>query len=98
MDASLRLPGQGLELAADAYGPDDGPPVLLFPGGSYTFDPRTERLVQLFPFRFWFETSLALGALILLVCGTVSLATRPRGTPAGVSDRPVAWPIGGGGR
>ena len=36
MDASLRLPGQGLELAADAYGPDDGPPVLLFPGGGQT--------------------------------------------------------------
>jgi pimeloyl-ACP methyl ester carboxylesterase len=36
MDASLRLPGRGLELAADAYGPDDGPPVLLFPGGGQT--------------------------------------------------------------
>lgn len=72
--------------------------VLLFPGGSYTFDPRTERLVQLFPFRFWFETSMALGALILLVCGAVSLVTRPRGTPTGASERPVAWPIGGAGR
>lgn len=72
--------------------------VLLFPGGSYTFDPRTERLVQLFPFRFWFETSLALGALILLVCGAVSLVTRPRGTPTGAAERPVAWPIEGAGR
>jgi pimeloyl-ACP methyl ester carboxylesterase len=36
MDASLRLRGHGLELAADAYGPDDGPPVLLFPGGGQT--------------------------------------------------------------
>jgi uncharacterized membrane protein len=72
--------------------------VLLFPGGSYTFDPRTERLVQLFPFRFWFETSVALGALILLVCGAVSLAARPRGTATGAPERPVAWPLGGAGR
>ncbi len=36
MDAPLRLRGHGLELAADAYGPDDGPPVLLFPGGGQT--------------------------------------------------------------
>jgi pimeloyl-ACP methyl ester carboxylesterase len=36
MDADLRLPARGLELAADAYGPDDGPPVLLFPGGGQT--------------------------------------------------------------
>jgi pimeloyl-ACP methyl ester carboxylesterase len=33
---ALRLPGHGLDLAADAYGPDDGPPVLLFPGGGQT--------------------------------------------------------------
>jgi pimeloyl-ACP methyl ester carboxylesterase len=36
MDAPLRLRGHGLELAGDAYGPDDGPPVLLFPGGGQT--------------------------------------------------------------
>ena len=36
MDPDLRLPARGLELAADAYGPDDGPPVLLFPGGGQT--------------------------------------------------------------
>jgi pimeloyl-ACP methyl ester carboxylesterase len=36
MDAPLRLRAHGLELAADAYGPDDGPPVLLFPGGGQT--------------------------------------------------------------
>jgi pimeloyl-ACP methyl ester carboxylesterase len=36
MDAPLRLRGHGLELAADAHGPDDGPPVLLFPGGGQT--------------------------------------------------------------
>lgn len=41
---------------------------IFFAGGSYSFDPRTERLVQLFPDRFWFETSTAL-ALVLLAFG-----------------------------
>ena len=38
---------------------------LFFAGGSYTFDPSTERLVQLFPFQFWQETAMAAGALIV---------------------------------
>jgi integral membrane protein (TIGR01906 family) len=49
---------------------------LFFAGGSYTFDPRTERLVQLFPQRFWFETSIAVGAVALaLAAGLAALAT-----------------------
>ncbi len=36
MDPTLRLAGDGLTLAADAYGPVDGPPVLLFHGGGQT--------------------------------------------------------------
>ena len=36
MDATLRLAGDGLMLAADAYGPPDGPPVLFFHGGGQT--------------------------------------------------------------
>ncbi len=36
MDPTLRLAGDGLALAADAYGPVDGPPVLLFHGGGQT--------------------------------------------------------------
>ena len=40
---------------------------LFFAGGSYTFDPRTERLVQLFPDAFWFETSILLGGVLLVL-------------------------------
>ena len=34
---------------------------IFFAGGTYLFDPRTERLVQLFPDQFWSETSIVLG-------------------------------------
>jgi integral membrane protein (TIGR01906 family) len=56
---------------------------LFFAGGSYTFDPLTDRLVQLFPQRFWFETTLAVGALILVLCAvTAWLAGRRLRTDA----------------
>lgn len=44
---------------------------FFFAGGTYTFDPRTDRLVQLFPEQFWFETSMAVGAVILVLCAAV---------------------------
>ena len=40
---------------------------LFFTSGSYTFDPGTDRLVQLFPERFWYETSTAVGVVTLVV-------------------------------
>ncbi len=39
---------------------------IFFAGGTYTFDPRTERLVQLFPGQFWYETSITLGVVVLV--------------------------------
>ena len=36
---------------------------LFFSAGSYTFDPRTDRLVQLFPEQFWSETAIAVGVV-----------------------------------
>jgi integral membrane protein (TIGR01906 family) len=44
---------------------------LFFAGGSYTFDPSTDRLVQLFPFVFWQETATAVGALIVVLCAVL---------------------------
>ncbi len=40
---------------------------VFFPGGNWSFDPSTQRLVQLYPFRFWQIASAALGTLIFLI-------------------------------
>ncbi len=40
---------------------------LLFPSGTWTFDPATDRLVQLFPYDFWTETSVAIAAVGLVL-------------------------------
>ena len=44
---------------------------LFFAGGTYTFDPSTDRLVQLFPFVFWQETAMAVGVLIVVLSAVV---------------------------
>ena len=44
---------------------------LFFAGGTYLFDPATDRLVQLFPFVFWQETATAVGALIVVLCAVL---------------------------
>lgn len=36
---------------------------VFFSPGTYLFDPRTDRLVQLFPDQFWSETAIAVGVL-----------------------------------
>jgi integral membrane protein (TIGR01906 family) len=40
---------------------------LFFSAGSYDFDPATSKLVQLFPERFWSETAIVVGAVIIIV-------------------------------
>lgn len=52
---------------------------LFFAGGSYTFDPSTERLVQLFPFRFWQETAIAVGAVCIALAVVVAAVASWRG-------------------
>ena len=61
---------------------------LLFPAGSYTFDPASDRLVQLFPMTFWSETSIAL-ATVLLVLSLGVAAIALRRLPAGGADARV---------
>jgi integral membrane protein (TIGR01906 family) len=51
---------------------------LFFPGGSYTFDPRTDRLVQLFPFDFWSETTIVLGVVIVVIAACLAVVAGRR--------------------
>jgi integral membrane protein (TIGR01906 family) len=56
---------------------------ILFPAGSYDFDPTTDRLVQLFPFSFWDETALVVGAAIVVVSLVVAFIAGRRAARAG---------------
>jgi integral membrane protein (TIGR01906 family) len=40
---------------------------VFFPAGTYLFDTRTDRLVQLFPQQFWVESTIAVGLVIILL-------------------------------
>ena len=40
---------------------------LFFSAGSFTFNPRTDHLVQLFPEQFWSETAIAVGIVAIAV-------------------------------
>ena len=51
---------------------------LFFAGGSYTFDPATERLVQLFPFAFWQESAIALAVVAIAVAIVVAVVADRR--------------------
>jgi integral membrane protein (TIGR01906 family) len=51
---------------------------LFFPSGSYLFDPTTDRLVQLFPFAFWSETTMVLGLVIIALAIAVAVFAGPR--------------------
>jgi integral membrane protein (TIGR01906 family) len=67
---------------------------LFFAGGSYSFNPATDRLVQLFPDAFWSETTMAVGAVVLvltLVVATVA-GRRAQGAVSRLDARPVVVP------
>lgn len=69
---------------------------LFFAAGTWSFDPATDRLVQLFPYQFWTETSVAIAvvglALTLGVWALARRAARPRGGP----PVPAAAVVSGG--
>jgi integral membrane protein (TIGR01906 family) len=69
---------------------------LFFAGGNYTFDPATDRLVQLFPYQFWVETSFAVGAVVAVLAAVIGLlAQRRLGTnPARQAARQVPLEVG----
>jgi integral membrane protein (TIGR01906 family) len=63
---------------------------IFFAGGSYTFDPATERLVQLFPFQFWQETAIVVGAVCVVLAGVVVVVATARISAAGSASRTIA--------
>jgi integral membrane protein (TIGR01906 family) len=40
---------------------------VFFPGGNWSFDPATQRMVQLYPFGFWQIAATALGLLVFVL-------------------------------
>ncbi len=52
--------------------------TIFFPAGSYLFDPTTDRLVQLFPFAFWYETAMVVGGVIIVVAVVVAVVAGRR--------------------
>ena len=51
--------------------------------GSFLFDPRTDRLVQLFPFQFWQETAIVVGIVIIAIAlGVAWFAGRRAARPS----------------
>jgi integral membrane protein (TIGR01906 family) len=56
---------------------------IFFAGGSYTFDPATERLVQLFPFQFWQETAIVVGAVCIVLAAIVAAVASELASDAG---------------
>ncbi|HEX8939905.1 MAG TPA: DUF1461 domain-containing protein [Candidatus Limnocylindrales bacterium] len=73
---------------------------LFFPGGDFEFDPRTQRLVQIFPEAFWFETvlAIALGGLALAVAVALVARRRAHLLDAGPASRASEGRPGGGPR
>ncbi len=62
---------------------------LFFAAGTWTFDPRTDRLVQLFPYDFWTETSVAIALVgVVLTTATWAVARRRARAAAAWEGRP----------
>ena len=54
---------------------------LFFASGTWSFDPATDRLVQLFPYAFWTETSVAIAVVGLLLTTATWAFARRRSAP-----------------
>ena len=79
---------------------------LFFPAGSYLFDAATEKLVQIFPQAFWVDSTIGVGAVVVLLSAGLWWLGRRRATAleARVTSRrrprdgtrPGAGPVSGG--
>ncbi|MBI3750217.1 MAG: DUF1461 domain-containing protein [Chloroflexi bacterium] len=62
---------------------------LLFPPGSFSFDPATEVLVQLYPDQFWSDTALGVGLVALALAIGVALIAGRRAHGAAADASPA---------
>ena len=53
---------------------------IFFPGGNYLFDPRTDRLVQLFPQQFWVDSTIGVGVVVIALATLLAFVARRRRT------------------
>ena len=67
---------------------------LFFPAGSFLFDPRTDRLVQLFPESFWVETTIGVGVVVVLLA--IGLAWLGGRRAKAIEATSAALPVAGG--
>lgn len=69
---------------------------VFFPQGNFSFDPRTQRLTQLFPDQFWTETSVAIAIVGLAISVVVAVVARRRArgelTALGGDLATISWP------
>jgi len=65
--------------------------TIFFASGTFDFDPRTDRLVQLFPDQFWFETSIAL-AVVLIVLALLVRVVAGRRIGSTTAEAPSPMP------
>lgn len=63
---------------------------IFFAPGTYMFDPRTEKLVQLFPDQFWSETSVALAGVVLALAVLVAVVGGRLGREQGPTPETAA--------
>ena len=75
-----------------------GLPPAVLPGGSYLFDPATDRLVQLFPFEFWSETTIVVGVVIVAISLLVAFVAGRRARRAAALTRRGRGRAGAAGR
>ena len=52
---------------------------IFFPQGNWSFNPATERMVQLYPTAFWELISMTLALVVLVLCAATWLVARARG-------------------
>jgi integral membrane protein (TIGR01906 family) len=65
---------------------------IFFPPGTYSFDPRTDKLVQLFPDQFWSETSVAIAVAVLILAVGVAIGAGRLGREPLVTNQTAGEP------